>query len=164
MERSLTGTTDSEFDNGWVRLTLTFTVAENNTKAEVFAGIANTTGTVWIDSIQLETGEVANKLNLIKNSGFQSTTNGKLDHWSFSETPVSSGVGSPPSYTQAALINPTISGRPKFSQAINVQGKEGTSIPSAAGPALRERSRGRIPHCRGVYLRWSPSAMVYCAV
>ena len=125
MERSLTGTTDSEFDNGWVRLTLTFTVAENNTKAEVFAGIANTTGTVWIDSMQLETGEVANKLNLIKNSGFQSTTNGKLDHWSFSETPVSSGVGSPPSHTQAALINPTISGRPKFSQAINVQGKEG---------------------------------------
>jgi len=125
MERSLTGTTDSEFDNGWVRLTLTFTVAENNTKAEVFAGIANTTGTVWIDSIQLETGEVANKLNLIKNSGFQSTTNGKLDHWSFSETPAGSGVGSPPSYTQAALINPTISGRPKFSQAINVQGKEG---------------------------------------
>ena len=125
MERSLTGTTDSEFDNGWVRLTLTFTVAENNTKAEVFAGIANTTGTVWIDSIQLETGEVANKLNLIKNSGFQSTTNGKLDHWSFSETPAGSGVGSPPSHTQAALINPTISGRPKFSQAINVQGKEG---------------------------------------
>ncbi len=96
MERSLTGTTDSEFDNGWVRLTLTFTVAENNTKAEVFAGIANTTGTVWIDSMQLETGEVANKLNLIKNSGFQSTTNGKLDHWSFSETPAGSGVGSPP--------------------------------------------------------------------
>ncbi len=125
MERSLTGTTDSEFDNGWVRLTLTFTVAENNTKAEVFAGIANTTGTVWIDSIQLETGEAANKLNLIKNSGFQSTTNGKLDHWSFSETPAGSGVGSPPSHTQAALINPTISGRPKFSQAINVQGKEG---------------------------------------
>ena len=32
-------------------------------------------------------------------------TSGKLDHWSFSETPAGSGVGSPPSHTQAALIN-----------------------------------------------------------
>ncbi len=125
MERSITGTTDSDFDAGWIRVSCTFTVAENNTRCNIYAGIANTTGTVWIDSAQLETGEVANKLNLIKNSGFQSTTNGKLDHWSFSETPAGSGVGSPPSHTQAALINPTISGRPKLFQAINVQGKEG---------------------------------------
>ena len=92
---------------------------------EIYAGMSNASGTLYVDSAQLETGEVANKLNLIKNSGFQSTTNGKLDHWSFSETPSGSGVGSPPSHTQAALINPTISGRPKLFQAINVQGKEG---------------------------------------
>ena len=123
--RSLTGTTDTDFDDGWVRLTQTFTVAQDNTLVEISAGMSNASGTLYVDSAQLETGEVANKLNLIKNSGFQSTTNGKLDHWSFSETPAGSGVGSPPSHTQAALINPTISGRPKFSQAINVQGKEG---------------------------------------
>ena len=123
--RSLTGTTDTDFDDGWVRLTQTFTVVQDNTLVEISAGMSNASGTLYVDSAQLETGEVANKLNLIKNSGFQSTTNGKLDHWSFSETPAGSGVGSPPSHTQAALINPTISGRPKFSQAINVQGKEG---------------------------------------
>ncbi|MFR7957907.1 MAG: RICIN domain-containing protein, partial [[Clostridium] leptum] len=123
--RILTEDTDTDFDDGWVRITGTFTVAQDGTKVYFYAGIAHITGTVYIDSAQLETGEAANKLNLIKNSGFQSTTNGKLDHWSFSETPAGSGVGSPPSHTQAALINPTISGRPKFSQAINVQGKEG---------------------------------------
>ena len=123
--RSLTGTTDTDFDDGWVRLTQTFTVDENKAQVEIYAGMSNASGTLYVDSAQLETGEVANKLNLIKNSGFQSTTNGKLDHWSFSETPSGSGVGSPPSHTQAALINPTISGRPKLFQAINVQGKEG---------------------------------------
>ena len=125
MARSLTGTTDPEFDNGWVRLTLTFTVAQNNTTSEVFAGIANTTGTVWIDSMQLETGEVANKLNLIKNAGFQETADGKLNHWSFGEAPAGSGFATPSGYSQSALINPTISGRPNFAQAINIQGKEG---------------------------------------
>ena len=133
MERSLTGTTDSEFDNGWVRLTLTFTVAENNTKAEVFAGIANTTGTVWIDSIQLETGEVANKLNLIKNSGFHSTTN---------------------DFRQSKVF-----------PSDQCAGKRGGRLfPQRLGQHYGSEAGGRIPHCRGVYLRWSPSAMVYCAV
>ena len=125
INRPLVGTTDTDFDDGWVRLTETFTVNQDNTRAEIYAGISGASGTVYIDSAQLETGEVANKFNLVKNSGFQRTTGGKLDHWSFSETPSGSGLGYPPNHTQSALINPTISGRPKFSQAINVQGKEG---------------------------------------
>ena len=161
--RSLTGTTDTDFDDGWVRLTQTFTVVQDNTLVEISAGMSNASGTLYVDSAQLETGEVANKLNLIKNSGFQSTTNGKLDHWSFSETPAGSGVGSPPSHTQAALINPRFPAG-QSSQRSMCREKRGTSTPSAAGPAPRERSRGANSALPRRLSSMEPGTMVYCAV
>ncbi|MDO4742867.1 MAG: DUF6531 domain-containing protein, partial [bacterium] len=125
LNRSVSGTTDSDFDNGWTRVSQTFTVTENNIISVVYAGISGVTGTVWIDSIQLEVGEVANKVNLVNNSGFEKLSGSGLESWTFKECPAGSGPASYAGSSRSAFINPTTAGRPQVMQAVNVKGQEG---------------------------------------
>lgn len=69
------GTTDSEVENGWRRISVTFTVPSSNiSHIQLHAGIrGGTTGTAWFDCIQLEKGDQASEYNLIENAGFEQT-------------------------------------------------------------------------------------------
>lgn len=56
----------------WERMELTFTLPSDAASSTVYigAGIRNTTGTIWVDNVQLEEGNLANRYNLIENGDF----------------------------------------------------------------------------------------------
>lgn len=67
----LTGTTDTQINQGYQRLDVTFTLEENEGVNRLTAGMYCASGVVYIDSLQLEEGNTANAINLIENSGFE---------------------------------------------------------------------------------------------
>ena len=67
------GTTDSEIDNGFQHVSICFTLEEGEYIERLTAGLYRASGTVYIDSLQLEEGNTANPINLIENSSFEST-------------------------------------------------------------------------------------------
>ena len=67
----LTAKTDTNINNGWQKLSVTFTVPTGVTKCYVAFGFINATGTAYFDGVQVEKGTVANDFNLIENSGFE---------------------------------------------------------------------------------------------
>jgi len=75
----MTGTTDPEIDNGFQHVSATFTLDEGESIARVTAGLFNASGTVYIDSLQFEEGNVANQINLISNSGFEHNSGALTD-------------------------------------------------------------------------------------
>lgn len=68
------GTTDTEINNGFTTVTATAKMASDEKIVKITAGLYNASGTVWIDSIQLEEGDTANKINMLSNSGFENNT------------------------------------------------------------------------------------------
>lgn len=60
-------TTSTDIDNGWIRLTTSFTVPENLTYARVNLLLRNAIGTVYFDNIQLEEGDTPSEYNYIEN-------------------------------------------------------------------------------------------------
>lgn len=81
----ISDTTDTSVDNGFVKVSCTFTLAADETINRITAGLYYATGTVYIDSIQLEEGDTANPINLVSNSGIE----------------INSGNASTPSYFTA---------------------------------------------------------------
>ena len=69
----LKNTTDADISEGFKRVTLTFSLSQGETLSSVSAGLFDATGTVWIDSLQLESGDTANQINLLSNSGMEYT-------------------------------------------------------------------------------------------
>ena len=67
----LTSATDTSINEGWQKLSVTFTVPTGVTKCYVAFGFKNATGTAYFDGVQVEKGTVANDFNLIENSGFE---------------------------------------------------------------------------------------------
>lgn len=68
----IVGTTDREIDNGWRRVSVTFTVPAAIKHIQIHAGIkSGSSGTVWFDCIQLEKGDEASDYNLVQNAGFE---------------------------------------------------------------------------------------------
>lgn len=67
----ITGTTDSEINSGFEHISITFTLDPGETILRTTAGLYNASGTVYIDSLQLESGDTANQINLIDNSSFE---------------------------------------------------------------------------------------------
>ncbi len=65
------GNTNSATDNGWQRVSLTFTVPENTTKTRVNLALRAATGIAYFDGIQMEEYTVANNMNLLENGGFE---------------------------------------------------------------------------------------------
>ena len=72
----LTGTTNSEIDNGFVKLDLTVTLGSGESILRATAGLYNASGTCIINALQLEEGDTANQINFITNSGFENDANG----------------------------------------------------------------------------------------
>lgn len=90
-ERCIDYVTDKNVDDGWERLVLTFQIPAEET-VSVFVGMTRARGTLLVSGVQLETGNVANELNLIDNPGFERCTNEAPDQWEFH--PAVSGVKS----------------------------------------------------------------------
>lgn len=75
-----TGTTDTSIDNGWRRLSLTFTTDKTST-FQFRLSLCKATGTVWYDCAQLETGDCANEYNLVQDSSFELSSSDSLYSW-----------------------------------------------------------------------------------
>ena len=126
-QRRITGTTDTSINEGWERLSLTFTLNAAET-VTVWAGIFGAKGNAWFDNPQLETGDVANKVNLINNSGFEWLPSG-------SQTPQywTTNAGSQTGYSSTShrwgSRSATMTGEAgvlkNMVQGISVTGKEG---------------------------------------
>ena len=65
------GTTDTEINDGFVTATATAAMASDENITRISVGLYNASGTVWVDSVQLEEGDTANKINLVENSSFE---------------------------------------------------------------------------------------------
>jgi len=76
------GTTDREVENGFRRISVTFTVPESDVRMlQLHAGVRyGSVGTAWFDCIQLEEGELYHSYNLIENGGMESGVG-----WNFNE-------------------------------------------------------------------------------
>ncbi len=77
----ITGTTDTAINNGWRRLSITFTVPTGATSTRINLAIRKSTGTAWFDGIQVETGTSVNKFNMIENSSMELATSEFSTSW-----------------------------------------------------------------------------------
>ncbi len=72
---SVSGTTNTNIDNGWQRISVNATIPSAGTYY-VDIMLTEATGTAYIDGVQLESGaDVLSEFNLIENSGFSQTAN-----------------------------------------------------------------------------------------
>ena len=76
------GNTTTSIDNGWQRVSKTFTVPSNSSKTRVNLALRQSTGTAYFDGIQLEEYGVVNDCNLLENGGFENySSNGLPVGW-----------------------------------------------------------------------------------
>ena len=68
---AIAGTTDTQIDNGYEKISVTFTIGANESLTSVNAGIFDASGEAYIDCLQLEENDTANHINIINNSGFE---------------------------------------------------------------------------------------------
>ena len=117
---NLRGTSDSDVDNGWERLSTTFTLTAT-TEVCVFAGLYSASGTCYIDALQLESGDVANKVNIIRDSSFENSSEQVWSNLSGVGTLVDGGkIG-----TKAMKIAGVKDSVKSIYQTVNVSGSEG---------------------------------------
>ena len=123
-ERCIDYVTDKNVDDGWERLVLTFQLPAEET-ISVFVGMTRARGTLLVSGVQLETGNVANELNLIHNPGFERCTNEAPDQWEFH--PAASGVKSVMTADKGrcAVLNGQMEQNLHLMQGINITGEEG---------------------------------------
>lgn len=123
-ERCIDYVTDKNVDDGWERLVLTFQLPAEET-ISVFVGMTRARGTLLVSGVQLETGNVANELNLIDNPGFERCTNDVPDNWGFhaaatgNKSMITAGKG------RCAVLNGQMEQQLHLSQAVNISGQEG---------------------------------------
>ena len=67
----ITAKTETGINDGWQKLSVTFTVPTGVTRCYVAFGFDSAKGTAYFDGVQLEKGDVANDYNLIENAGFE---------------------------------------------------------------------------------------------
>ncbi len=65
--------TDSSINNGWRKLSVTFTVPVDAIKTSVNLLQRGTNGNAYFDALQLEKGKVANKYNFLENGSFENS-------------------------------------------------------------------------------------------
>ncbi len=68
------GTTATGYQNGWRRLSLTFTVPDDTEEVRVYTLLRNAIGTAYFDGMQVEIGGSANPYNLLNNTSFETGT------------------------------------------------------------------------------------------
>ncbi len=78
----VTGNTSTLVDNGWQRVSVTFTVPENSDFTRINLALCGSTGTAYFDGIQLEKYNVANDYNMLENAGLEEySSNGLPTGW-----------------------------------------------------------------------------------
>ena len=120
------GTTDSEVNGGYRRVYCTITLEPGETLWRVMAGTFYSTGTVYINGLQLEKGDSANNVNLIDNSSFELPGNGTIPE-GFNGTISSGGVVSGDAHdgSRSVRINCDASNLYHIRQSVMQDGKAG---------------------------------------
>lgn len=62
------GNTTSSIDNGWQRVSKTFTIPNNSNYTRLNLALRKSTGMAYFDGIQIEEYGIANDVNLLENS------------------------------------------------------------------------------------------------
>ncbi|MCM1544366.1 MAG: DNRLRE domain-containing protein, partial [Ruminococcus sp.] len=62
--------TDTNVDNGWERVHVTFDIPEDATKFTMYLVVRNATGTAYFDAVQLEEGSTLSQYNMLENNAF----------------------------------------------------------------------------------------------
>ena len=124
------GTTDPEINNGFVTASATAKLAADENITRITVGLYNASGTVWVDSIQLEEGDTANKINLLSNSSFERNNGNATSPTSFiTNFGSSSGNGANTTQKKSGSYSCKIAGYPSQTrsiyQRINITGKAG---------------------------------------
>lgn len=123
-ERCIDYVTDKNVDDGWERLVLTFQLPAEET-ISVFVGMTRARGTLLVSGVQLETGNVANELNLIDNPGFERCTNDVPDNWVFHAAATGNKSMITADKGRCAVLNGQMEQQLHLSQAVNISGQEG---------------------------------------
>lgn len=123
-ERCIDYVTDKNVDDGWERLILTFQLPAEET-ISVFVGMTRARGTLLVSGVQLETGNVANELNLIDNPGFERCTNEAPDNWGFHAAATGNKSMITADKGRCAVLNGQMEQQLHLSQAVNISGQEG---------------------------------------
>jgi RHS repeat-associated protein len=107
----------------WMKQSVSFTIPSDATDGTVLIrlGIKNETGTAYFDNVQVEEGDVANRYNLLSNSGFT----GGLTGWTHSGGSIVSLTGRLNVSTQALQIVGSASLDRTVSQDVNLGGSSG---------------------------------------
>ena len=107
----------------WTKQSITFTIPSDATDGTVLIrlGIKNETGTAYFDNVQVEEGDVANRYNLLSNSGFTSGLTG----WTHSGGSIVTLQSRLNVSTQALQIGGSASLDRYVSQDVNVGGSSG---------------------------------------
>ncbi len=78
----VTGNTSEAVDNGWQRVSVTFTVPDNSKYTKINLALCGSTGTAYFDGIQVENYNVANDYNMLENAGLEEySSNGLPTGW-----------------------------------------------------------------------------------
>ncbi len=76
------GNTDASIDNGWQRVSVTFTVPTNSQMTRINLALAGETGTAYFDGLQVESYLNVNDYNMLENSGLEKySSNGLPTGW-----------------------------------------------------------------------------------
>ena len=122
------GTTETALDNGWVRVSMTFTTGSNQTMVTSAGGISGCTGTAWFDCIQFEKGESASRYNLLTNDSFEMQLNGFPYKWQLNagnSTTDNATTASPRTEDYNLSIQGVLGTNKRVNQCVFVSGQEG---------------------------------------
>ena len=81
LSEKISEVTDTSINNGWRRLSVTFTVPQNSNKIRADIALKAATGTVYFDAMQLEEAETASSYNLIENGSVESYSGSTPTSW-----------------------------------------------------------------------------------
>jgi len=120
------GTTDEQINDGWRKVSVTFTTPADIETIRFNCMIRNATGTAYFDGIQLEQSEVANPNNLLVNACFERTTSKFPRYWT------KSGMASTDiadttikhSGDRSIKVTSSVSQQKYMYQTVNVKGTE----------------------------------------
>lgn len=122
----ITGTTDEAVNDGWRRVSVTFTTPEDVEKVRYNCMIRSATGTAYFDGFQLELGEVAHPYNMVINNGFERTSSSAPTIWkkvNLDEEDLTDTSLQMSAYRSMKITSSV--GKEKYlHQTINIEGKE----------------------------------------
>ena len=82
---ALIGTTDAQIDNGYQKVSVTFSLNENEIVTTASAGLFYASGQMYIDCLQFEENDSANNINIINNSSFERISDSLPISYGFTE-------------------------------------------------------------------------------